>query len=127
MKKTLVLFLLIFSVATITFAASKKDNAPKLRHVVLFGFNENVTPDEIKAVEAAFKALPDQIKSIKSFEWGTDISPEGLQKGHTHCFFLTFDSEKGRDKYLVHPAHKAFGAMLGDKLSTVTVLDYWAK
>ena len=94
---------------------------------MLFGFKADVTPDQIKAVETAFLALPGQIKCVKGFEWGTDVSPEGLQKGHTHCFFLTFSSEKDRDEYLVHPAHKAFGAMLGNKISTVTVVDYWAK
>jgi hypothetical protein len=127
MKKLFVLSLLLFSLTTISFGAGKGKNSPVLRHVVLFGFNASVTPDEIKAVEAAFLALPEQIKCIKSFEWGTDISPEGLQKGHTHCFLLTFGSEKDRDEYLVHPAHKAFGAMLGNKLSSVTVVDYWAK
>lgn len=127
MKKLFVLSILLFSLTALSFGAGKGKNAPVLRHVVLFGFNANVTPDEIKAVEAAFLALPEQIKCIKSFEWGTDISPEGLQKGHTHCFLLTFSSEKDRDEYLVHPAHKAFGAMLGNKLSSVTVVDYWAK
>ena len=108
-------------------APTKGKVQPQLRHVVLFGFKASVTPDQVKAVESAFLALPGQIKCIKNLEWGTNISPEGLQKGHTHCFLLTFSSEKDRDEYLVHPAHKAFGAMLGDKLSTVTVVDYWAK
>ena len=127
MKKILALLILLVSLTTFSFGADKEKNSTQLRHVVLFGFKANVTPDEVKAVESAFLALPAQIKCIKSIEWGIDISPEGLQKGHTHCFFLTFGSEKDRDEYLVHPAHKAFGAMLGEKLSTVTVLDYWAK
>jgi hypothetical protein len=127
MKKILVLLISLVSLTTFSFGAGKENSSPQLRHVVLFGFKANVTPDEVKAVEAAFLALPGQIKCIKSLEWGTDISPEGLQKGHTHCFFLTFSAEKDRDEYLVHPAHKAFGAMLGNKLSTVTVVDYWAK
>ncbi len=127
MKKILVLLIVLVSLTTFSFGAGKENSSPQLRHVVLFGFKANVTPDEVKAVEAAFLALPVQIKCIKSLEWGTDISPEGLQKGHTHCFFLTFSAEKDRDEYLVHPAHKAFGAMLGNKLSTVTVVDYWAK
>ncbi len=127
MKKIVLFLFLVAAVASISNGAPKNKESKVLRHVVLFGFNTKTTPEDIKAVEDAFMALPQQIKCIKSFEWGTDISPEGLQKGHTHCFFLTFTSEKDRDEYLIHPAHKAFGALVGDKLSTVTVVDYWTK
>ncbi|MGM9759068.1 MAG: Dabb family protein [Parabacteroides sp.] len=98
-----------------------------LRHVVMFGFNEELTDQQVKEIEDAFCALPSQIEEIKGFEWGTDCSPEGLQKGLTHCFFLTFHSDKDRDTYLVHPAHKAFGQLINGKVAAVTVLDYWTK
>ena len=101
-------------------------SAKKLRHVVLFKFKEETTVADIKKVEAAFSALPSKIPEIKSYEWGTDNSPEGLAKGFTHCFFLTFDSEEGRAVYLPHPDHKAFGAVLTPHLEDVLVLDYWA-
>lgn len=87
----------------------------------------NVPEKQVKEVEDAFCKLPSQIDLIKGYEWGTDCSPEGLQQGLTHCFFLTFHSDADRDAYLVHPAHKAFGKVLGGKASAVTVLDYWTK
>lgn len=106
-------------------------SAPKpqkvLRHVVLFGFDAQVSGEQIKEVETAFSALPQQIDGIKAYEWGTDCSPEGLQQGHTHCFFLTFESEKDRDAYLVHPAHQKFGQLVQGKLKHVTVVDYWVQ
>lgn len=98
-----------------------------LRHVVLFGFKPDITSEQIEEVETAFSQLPAQIEEIKAYEWGTDCSPEGLQQGLTHCFFLTFHSDADRDAYLIHPAHKAFGQVLGDKASAVTVVDYWTK
>jgi len=98
-----------------------------LRHVVLFGFNDDLTAEQVKEIETAFANLPKQIDVIRDFEWGTDCSPEGLQKGHTHCFFMSFESEKDRDAYLVHPEHQAFGRLLGGKLKNVTVVDYWVK
>jgi hypothetical protein len=67
-----------------------------------------------------------QIKEIKSLEWGTNNSPENLNQGFTHMFFLTFKSEADRAIYLPHPAHKAFGGVLGPHLDKVLVLDYWA-
>jgi len=99
----------------------------QLRHVVLFKFKEGTAPADIQKVEAAFVALPSKIPEIKDFEWGLNNSPEGLDKGFTHCFFLTFDSEEGRAVYLPHPAHKAFGKVLGPHLEDVLVLDYWTK
>ena len=102
-----------------------EETTKQLRHVVLFKFKESATPDDIKKVEEAFAALPSKIPEIKAFEWGTNNSPEGLDKGFTHCFFLTFDSEEGRSVYLPHPDHKAFGEGIGPYLEDVLVVDYW--
>ncbi|WP_299124485.1 Dabb family protein [uncultured Winogradskyella sp.] len=101
--------------------------AKKLRHVVLFKFKESATKDDIKKIETAFIELPDKIKEIEDFEWGLNNSPEGLDKGFTHCFFVTFNSEEARSKYLPHPDHKAFVDILGPHLEDVLVIDYWAK
>jgi Stress responsive A/B Barrel Domain len=98
-----------------------------LRHVVLFKFKESTTPQEIKKIEAAFRALPSKINVIRSFEWGTNVSQENLNQGYTHCFLLTFASDKDRDAYLVHPAHKEFGNILGSSLDKVLVVDFWAE
>jgi hypothetical protein len=54
-------------------------------------------------------------------------SPENLNQGLTHCFFLSFESERDRDAYLPHPAHKEFGKLLGPYLDKVVVVDYWVK
>ena len=99
----------------------------KLRHVVIFKFKETSTPDEIEKVEVAFLALPSKIKEIKDFEWGLNSSPEGINKGFTHCYFLTFDSEEARARYLPHPEHLAFGKILSPNLEDVLVIDYWTK
>ena len=98
-----------------------------LRHVVLFKFTDSTTPEQIKEVEDAFRALPSKINFIRGFEWGTNVSPENLNQGYTHCFFLTFASDKDRDAYLVHPAHKEFAKILTPYLDKVTVVDFWAQ
>jgi len=50
-----------------------------------------------------------------------------LNKGLTHCFFVTFHSEEDRAIYLPHPDHKAFVVVLSPHLDDVTVVDYWTK
>ena len=98
-----------------------------LRHVVMFKFAPTATPAKIQQIEGAFAQLPKKITEIKSFEWGINSSPEGLNQGLTHCFILTFTSDKDRDAYLVHPAHKEFGKSLGSDVEKVTVVDFWVK
>lgn len=100
---------------------------PQLRHVVLFKFKETSSPSDIQDLEAGFAALPAAIPEIKDFEWGLNSSPENLNKGFTHCFFVTFHSEKGRDIYLPHPAHKAFVDRLLPHIDDSLVIDYWVK
>jgi len=109
--------------------ASTQNTAPKkmLRHVVLFKFKDSATPAQVKEVEDAFRKLPSQIKEVKGFEFGTNNSPENLNQGFTHAFFVTFESEAAREVYLPHPAHKAFVKVLEPHLDKVLVIDYWTQ
>lgn len=97
-----------------------------LRHVVMFKFQDTATPEAIKVVEDAFHALPQKIDAIYDYEWGINNSPEGLNKGLTHCFLVTFKSEADRETYLPHPDHQAFVEVLKPVLDDVTVIDYWS-
>jgi hypothetical protein len=108
-------------------SADKPAKSNKLVHMVAFKFKAAATKDQIQQVEGAFRALPKKIKGIKSFEWGTNVSPEKHDKGFTHGFILTFKNEKDRDAYLVHPDHKAFGGLVGPVLDDVFVIDFWAQ
>lgn len=113
-------------VASTLAAGGSAKNGP-LRHVVSFQFKESATPAQIQKVVADFRDLKIKIPTIVSFECGTNVSPEKLNKGFTHCFVLTFKSEKDRDAYLVHPAHQAFGQSLGPVLADVFVIDFQAQ
>ena len=124
--KNLLFFTLLLMTASTT-ATAQNNSGKLLRHVVLFKFKEGTAGADIKKVEDAFRALPSKIKEIKSLEWGTNNSPENINQGFTHCFFVTFSSEQDRAVYLPHPAHKEFGKILGPYLDKVLVLDYWAE
>jgi hypothetical protein len=98
-----------------------------LRHVVLFSYNPASSEADKERMAQAFAALPSQIEEIIDFEWGSDISVEGVARGYSHCFIVTFRDEAGRDAYLPHPAHKAFGDFLHGHLEKVLVIDYWTR
>ena len=109
-------------------AAKDKTKSEKkgkeIQHVVCFKFKEDATKAQIKEVEKAFAALKDKIPEIDRLEWGTNNSPEGLNKGFTHCFIVTFANEMAREVYLPHPQHKAFVAILKPILEDVFVIDF---
>lgn len=98
-----------------------------LRHVVMFSFNDDSYPAGVAEVEQAFVGLSDKISQIHDLEWGINNSPEGLDNGFTHIFFVTFKSDADRAVYLPHPDHLAFVEVLKPHLKEVMVLDYWAK
>jgi len=101
--------------------------AQKLQHVVCFKFKSSAPAADVKKVEEAFQALKKTIPQIAALEWGTNVSKEQHDKGFTHCFIVTFKSEKDRDTYISHPEHKAFGGIVGPVLDQVFVIDFWAK
>ena len=102
------------------------DTSKKLRHVVLFGFKPEVSAAQVIKIVERFGALKELIPEVEAFEWGVDVSPEGLGQGHTHCFTLTFASEAARDTYLTHPHHQSFVTWLGPYAEKALVIDYWA-
>jgi hypothetical protein len=107
--------------------AANASAAGKLMHVVAFKFKSTASPEDIKKVEQAFEKLKQQIPQVVTLEWGTNVSPEQRNKGFTHCFLLSFKSDKDRDTYLEHPDHKAFGKIVGPVLDDVFVIDFWTK
>ena len=100
--------------------------AGAVRHVVVFKYKPDADPAKIRQITEAFAALKDQIPGVLSFEHGVNNSPEKLNQGFTHVYQLTFTNAAARDVYLVHPAHKAFGALLGSSgvFEGAFVVDY---
>ena len=127
MKFKLLLVSFLFISLFLSASGLQAQTGKTLRHVVMFKFKDTATPANIKTVEDAFAQLPKKITTIKSYEWGINSSPEGLNQGLTHCFILTFTSDKDRNDYIVNPAHKEFGKILGPFLDKVTVVDFWVK
>ena len=100
----------------------------ELLHVVSLKFKESAAEEDVEAAVQAFAGLKGQIEEVKWIKWGTNNSPEKLDKGFTHCFILAFESEADRDAYLVHPAHTAFvDKWIKPVLDEPFVIDFWAE
>lgn len=124
---TLTLAAFVLSLAAGAQGAEPKKPGKLLYHVVCFKYKPDATKEQIAEVEKAFMALKDKIPQINTLTWGTNNSPEKLNKEFTHCFVLTFKSEEDRAAYLPHPDHKAFGKVLRPVLADVFVIDFWGE
>lgn len=116
--------LLASVLALIMLTASSLAADGPIRHVVHFKFKADADKAQIAKVVKEFAALKGKIAVVDSLEWGTDVSPEGLSKGFTHVWFLSFKNAADRDTYLVHPDHKAFVTLLKPILEEALVVDY---
>jgi len=108
-------------------SAKKPKDAKHLQHVVSFKFKESATAEQIDELVKAFGQLERKVKEIAGYEWGTNVSPENHAKGFTHCFIVTFKTEKDRDTYLTHPAHLEFVKLVGPIVDDVFVIDFWSQ
>jgi quinol monooxygenase YgiN len=125
--KPLFLFLAAVSVVFSGWSLGAAEPAGVFRHVVLFKFKPDATPEQIRRVEEEFRKLPAAIDVIQDFEWGTSRTVEAdLAQGYTHGFLLTFRDRAGLEAYLPHPAHTAFVDLVKPLLEEVHVFDYVA-
>ena len=77
-----------------------------ITHAVLFKIRADGPQDQIDTVFAELRDLKDKIPGILSFGGGPYSSAEGLNKGFTHGFVMTFPDAPARDAYLPHPEHE---------------------
>lgn len=80
-----------------------------INHIVLLKLKSGTTKDHLKEMFDNLKFLKNIIPGIKSFSSGENVSPEDRKLGFTYGFIMTFEDEKSRDEYLVHPEHKKIG------------------
>ena len=101
-----------------------------IHHLVLFKVRPDVAPDEVARVFEAVGALRETIPGITGYSWGPYSSPEGLNRGYTHGFSMTFVDAASRDAYLPHPEHEKVKevvlGILDGGLDGVLAFDYGA-
>ena len=78
-----------------------------VKHVAFLRFRSDVASEAIDEIFANLAALRDEIPGLLDFTGGPYASPEGLNRGYTHGFIMTFADAAARDAYLPHPSHQA--------------------
>ena len=95
-----------------------------IRHILLVEFKPESEPEQINAVRRAFLKIPQQVEGVTHVEWGENDSPEGKNRGFTHCIQMTFGNEAARQAYLPHPRHDELKAIFRPEIKNIIVFDY---
>ena len=98
---------------------------PEVKHVVLLRLKPTTSREEIAEIFEGLDDLVGKIPGLMDVCGGPYSSPEGLHKGFTHGFVMTFADAASRDGYLPHPDHevvkekivKCLGAGLADVIA----------
>lgn len=77
-----------------------------VKHIVLLRFKKDTPPETIKDLFARIGNLRQSVRGIVDLSSGPCCSPEGLGRGYTHGFVMTFRDAAARDMYLPDPAHR---------------------
>lgn len=79
---------------------------PEIKHMVLLRLKPSTTRETIADIFEGLDDLVGKIPGLKDVCGGPYSSPEGLHKGFTHGFVMTFADAESRDVYLTHPDHE---------------------
>lgn len=77
-----------------------------IQHLVLLKIRRDTPAAKVKSIFELIGGMRAHCPGLRSYQHGPYSSPEGLNKGFTHGFAMSFDTAKSRDEYLVHPEHE---------------------
>ncbi|MGF1578087.1 MAG: Dabb family protein [Gemmataceae bacterium] len=96
----------------------------KVNHMVLIQFKDGTSEQTIAKCFQALAGLQQIIPGIEHFSGGHYSSPEGLNKGFTHAFVMTFHTPEARNTYLPHPEHEKVKEFVLPYVEDVIAFDY---
>ncbi len=83
-----------------------------IKHIVLVRFKKEINRSQIQKIFKKIGNLGTLLPSMKSFDYGKYNGAIERHKGFDYAFYMTFNTTKERDEYLIHPEHVKVGAEL---------------
>ena len=99
---------------------------PQFVHIVILKFKDGVGEEQISSIFSSLESLFNNktISGLLSYSGGPYSSPEGLNKGFTHGFTMTFADEASRNNYFPHPDHESIKNAIIPIVDDVVAFDY---
>ncbi|MCX5478351.1 Dabb family protein [Kaistia geumhonensis] len=83
-----------------------------ITHCVFIRYRAETDAAARQRIYAAVEALKPRIPGMLDVIVSPNVSPEGLDKGHSEGFIVTFADAAARDAYLVDEEHAKVGKMV---------------
>lgn len=83
-----------------------------IAHCVFLKYRADVAAAEKAEIHAGVLALKSRIAGLVDIRISGNVSPEGLGKGYTDGFIVTFQDAASRDRYLVDEEHQKVGGRI---------------
>lgn len=94
-------------------------------HLVVFKFNDRITPEKEKELLDKLKAFKGVIPGIVELTAGINVTEERERvQGYTLGLRVTFENKEALSEYGPHPAHQNFVQSLDGVIEDVIVVDY---
>ncbi|MFN8105158.1 MAG: Dabb family protein [Acidimicrobiia bacterium] len=84
------------------------------RHVVMFRWRDDATPEDVAAVSAQLAALPALVGSVREYRFGPDA---GVNDGN--CEFVIVADFDDVDAYLVYRDHPEHQRVIRDHIAPI--------
>lgn len=92
-----------------------------IRHILLWNYKPETTPEERARIEAELASLPDRVPALRQVEWGPVVG--GRNQSFSHGFIMQFDSMEALAEYTTHAEHIKFSVPFRETCSTQVVSD----
>lgn len=83
-----------------------------ISHCVFIRYRADVNDGNRDDIYTALHALKPRIPGLISIKVAPNSSPEGLDKGFSEGFIVSFNDARARDQYLADEEHAKVGAMI---------------
>ena len=96
----------------------------KVKHIALFKFKEGTSAEQIDDIFNQVLDLSETVEGVEDYVSGVNNSPEGLSKGFTHGFIMTFTDAAARDAYLSNADHERVKALILQHTEDALAFDF---
>ncbi len=93
-----------------------------IRHIVLFKFKADATPEQRASLIDGLKGLPQKIDVLRGLEVGENITDS--PRAFDFALITDFDDEAALKAYAAHPDHQPILKMAGEYCEMSRLVDF---